>query len=168
MNKLIIAAIIIFAAFTRLIPHPSNFTPIIAMGLFGGAYLKDHRLVFLIPLIAMIIADVFLGFHGMMIWVYGSLIIISMMGILLKNRTSLVNCSAATLGGSLLFFLMTNFGVWFMGGYEKSISGLTTCYIMAIPFFQNTLMSAVIYGALMFGGFEALKYLFQRRIPDSI
>ena len=79
MNKLIIPTIIICAAFTRLIPHPPNFTPIIAMGLFGGAYLEDRRLVFLIPLIAMIIADAFLGFHGTMIWIYGSLIIISMM-----------------------------------------------------------------------------------------
>ena len=108
MNKLIIPAIVIFAAFTRLIPHPPNFTPIIAIGLFGGAYLKDRRLAFLIPLIAMIIADAFLGFHGTMIWVYGSLILISMMGILLKNRTTLKNCAVATLGGSLLFFLVTN------------------------------------------------------------
>ena len=56
MNKLIITAIIIFAALTRLVPHPPNFTPIIAMGLFGGAYLKDRRIALLIPIIAMIIA----------------------------------------------------------------------------------------------------------------
>ena len=138
MNKLIILAIIIFAAFTRLIPHPPNFTPIIAIGLFGGAYLKDRRLVFLIPIITMIIADIILGFHGTMIWVYGSLVIISMMGILLQNRTTLKNCTIATLGGSLLFFLATNFGVWIMSGfYEKSILGLFTCFAMALPFFHK-------------------------------
>ena len=169
MNKLIIPAIIISAAFTRLIPHPPNFTPIIAMGLFGGAYLKDRRLVFLIPLIAMIIADIFLGFHGTMIWVYGSLMLISMMGILLKNRTSLVNCSVAALGGSLLFFVVTNFGVWFISEfYEKSITGLITCYAMALPFFHNTLAGSVVYSAIMFGGYAALKNYLPDSVPDSI
>ena len=169
MYKLIIPAIIIFAAFTRLMPHPPNFTPIIAMGLFGGAYLKDRRLVFLIPLVAMVIADTFLGFHGMMVWVYGSLILISMMGILLKNRTSLVNCSVAALGGSLLFFLVTNFGVWFISGfYEKSIAGLITCYAMALPFFHNTLAGSVVYSAIMFGGYEGLKNYLPDSVPDSI
>ena len=169
MNKLIITAIIIFAAFTRLIPHPPNFTPIIAMGLFGGAYLKDRRLVFLIPLIAMIIADFFLGFHGTMIWVYGSLILISMMGILLKNRITLKNCAVVTLGGSLLFFLVTNFGVWIISGfYEKSIVGLFTCYAMALPFFYNTLAGSVVYSAIMFGGYEGLKNYLPDSVPDSI
>ena len=169
MNKLIITAIIIFAAFTRLIPHPPNFTPIIAIGLFGGAYLKDRRLVFLIPLIAMIIADAFLGFHGTMIWIYGSLIIISMMGILLKNRATMKNCAVATLGGSLLFFLLTNFGVWFISGfYEKSILGLITCYTMALPFFYNTLAGSVFYSAIMFGGYAGLKNYLRNSVPDFI
>ena len=169
MNKLIITAIIICAAFTRLIPHPPNFTPIIAMGLFGGAYFNGRRLVFLIPLIAMIIADAFLGFHGTMIWVYGSLILISIMGILLKNRTTLKNCAVATLGGSLLFFLVTNFGVWFISGfYEKSIVGLITCYAMALPFFHNTLAGSVVYSAIMFGGYAGLKNYLPDSVPDSI
>ena len=169
MNKLIILAIIIFAAFTRLIPHPPNFTPIIAMGLFGGAYLKDSRLVFLIPLIAMLLADALLGFHMMMFWVYGSLLIISLLGILLKNRTSLINYTIAVLGGSLLFFLFTNFGVWFISGfYEKSVLGLITCYVMALPFFYNTLAGSVFYSAIMFGGYEVLKNYLPDGVPDSI
>jgi len=169
MNKLIIPAIIIFAAFTRFIPHPPNFTPIIAIGLFGGAYLEDRRLALLIPLIAMLISDVFLGFHGTMVWVYGSLIIISMMGILLKNRITFKNCIIATLGGSLLFFLSTNFGVWIMSGfYEKSIDGFLTCYYMALPFFHNTLAGSIVYSAIMFGGYEGLKNYLPDSIPDSI
>ena len=169
MNKLIITSIIIFAALTRLVPHPPNFTPIIAIGLFGGAYLKDSRLVFLIPLIAMLIADTFLGFHGTMIWVYGSLIIISMMGVLLKNRTTMKNCAVATLGGSLLFFIVTNFGVWIISGfYEKSIMGLFQCYAMALPFFYNTLAGSVVYSAIMFGGYEGLKNYLPNIVPDSI
>ena len=108
MNKLIIPAIIIFAAFTRLMPHPPNFTPIIAMGLFGGAYLKDKRWALMLPVVAMLLADLFLGFHGTMIWVYGSLIIITAMGFLLNSGVTLKNGAIATLGGSLLFFLVTN------------------------------------------------------------
>ena len=169
MNKLIIAAIIIFAAFTRIIPHPPNFTPIIAIGLFGGAYLQDRRLALLIPLIAMIISDAFLGFHGTMVWVYSSLILISIMGISLKNRTTLKNCTVITLSGSLLFFLVTNFGVWIMSGfYEKSIVGLLTCYSMALPFFHNTLAGSVVYSAIMFGGYEGLKNYLPDSVPDSI
>ena len=169
MNKLIIPAIIIFAAFTRLIPHPPNFTPIIAIGLFGGAYLTDRRLALFIPLIAMLLADAFLGFHGTMVWVYGSLILISIMGILLKNRTTFKNCAVATLGGSLIFFLVTNFGVWIMSGfYEKSIMGLLICYSMALPFFHNTLAGSVFYSVIIFGGYEGLKYYLPDSVPDSI
>ena len=167
MNKLIIAAIIIFAAITRFIPHPPNFTPIIAIGLFGGAYLQDRRLAFLIPLIAMIISDAFLGFHGTMIFVYSSIILISIMGISVKNRITLKNCTVITLGGSLLFFLVTNFGVWIMSGfYEKSIVGLLTCYSMALPFFHNTLAGSVVYSAIMFGGYEGLKNYLPDSVPD--
>ena len=169
MNKLIIPAIILFAALSRIIPHPPNFTPIIAMGLFGGAYLKDHRLVLAIPLIAMSIADAYLGFHGMISWVYGSILIISFMSILLKNRINFLNCTLATLGGSLLFFLITNFGVWFISGfYEQSLAGLLTCYVMALPFFQNTLAGSVFYSAVMFGGYEGLKYYLPDMVIDSI
>ena len=169
MNKLIIAAIIIFAAFTRFIPHPPNFTPIIAIGLFGGAYLQDRRLAFLIPLIAMIISDAFLGFHGTMIFVYSSLILISMMGISVKNRITLKNCTVITLGGALLFFLVTNFGVWIMSGfYEKSIVGLLTCYSMALPFFHNTLAGSVVYSTIMFCGYEGLKNYLPNSVPDPI
>ena len=168
MNKLIIPAIIIFAALTRLMPHPPNFTPIIAMGLFGGAYLKDRRIALIIPLLTMIAADMFLGFHGTMLWVYGSLIFITMMGMLLKNRTTLINCTAATIGGSLLFFLLTNLGVWISSGfYPKSAAGLLTCYNMALPFFGNTLAGAVFYSAVMFIGYEQIRKYFQIVIPDT-
>ena len=169
MNKLIITAIIIFAAFTRWVPHPPNFTPIIAMGLFGGAYLKDRRIALIIPLLAMIAADMFLGFHGTMLWVYGSLIFITMMGMLLKNRTTLKNCTAATISGSVLFFLLTNFGVWISSGfYPKSAAGLLTCYSMALPFFGNTLAGSMFYVAIMFFGYEWLKNILPDALPDSI
>ncbi len=168
MNRLIIPAIIIFAALTRLMPHPPNFTPIIAMGLFGGAYLKDKRWALLLPVGAMLLADLFLGFHGTMIWVYGSLIIITAMGFLLNSGVTLKNGAIATLGGSLLFFLVTNFGVWASSSfYPKTVEGLISCYAAGIPFFGNTLAGSVFYSGLMFFGYEQIrKYL--PMVPDTI
>ena len=168
MNKLIIPLIILFAVISRLIPHPPNFTPIIAMGLFGGVYLKDYRLALLIPLCGMFFSDLILGFHGVLPWVYLSLGLITFMGTRLKNKMNIINGTGSILAGSLLFFLVSNFGVWFIGGYEQSIPGLITCYIMAIPFFHNTLISSAVYGVFMFGGYATMKFFIQGNIPDSI
>ena len=169
MNRLIIPAIIIFAALTRLMPHPPNFTPIIAMGLFGGAYLKDKRWALLLPVGAMLLADVFLGFHGTMIWVYGSLIIITTIGFLLKRGVTLQNGAIATIGGSLLFFLVTNFGVWASGSfYPKTVEGLISCYAAGIPFFGNTLAGSVFYSGLMFFGYEQIRKYLPIMVPDTI
>ena len=169
MNKLIIPAIIIFAAITRLMPHPPNFTPIIAMGLFGGAYLKDKRWALMLPVVAMLLADLFLGFHGTMIWVYGSLIIITAMGFLLNSGVTLKNGAIATIGGSLLFFLVTNFGVWASGSfYPKTLEGLISCYAAGIPFFGNTLAGSVFYSGLMFFGYKQIRKYLPIMVPDTI
>ena len=169
MNRLIIAAIIILAAFTRIMPHPPNFTPIIAIGLFGGAYLKNKRWALLLPVGAMLLADIFLGFHGTMIWVYGSLIIITTIGFLLKRRVTLQNGAIATISGSLLFFLVTNFGVWASGSfYPMNVEGLISCYAAGIPFFGNTLGGSIFYSFLMFVGYEVMKNYLPDSVPDSI
>jgi len=138
------------------------------MGLFGGAYLKDKRWALMLPVVAMLLADLFLGFHGTMIWVYGSLIIITAMGFLLNSGVTLKNGAIATIGGSLLFFLVTNFGVWASGSfYPKTVEGLISCYAAGIPFFGNTLAGSVFYSGLMFFGYEQIrKYL--PMVPDTI
>ena len=169
MNRLIVAAVIIFAAFTRIVPHPPNFTPIIAMGLFGGAYLKDKTWALLLPVGAMLLADVFLGFHGTMIWVYSSLIIITTIGFLLKRRVTLKNGAIAAISSSLLFFLVTNFGVWISGSfYPKNMEGLLSCFVAGIPFLSNTLGGAIFYSFVIFFGFEQVIRSFPSMVPDSI
>ena len=169
MNKLIIPLIIIIAAITRLIPHPPNFTPIIAMGLFGGTYIHNRALALLIPIGAMFISDYFLGFHATIYWVYSSLLLVVILGIILINRVNIKNCIAAALSGSLLFFVVTNFGVWFTSGYYPgNLEGLLSCYTLALPFFGNTLTSSVIYTAIMFGGYELLKRTLFQFAPESI
>ena len=158
MNKLIIPVIIILAAFTRLIPHPPNFTPIIVIGLFGSAYIKNRTLAIMIPICAMFISDIFLGYHTTIFWVYGSLILISIIGIYLFTKINFKLCAIATLGSSLIFFIVTNFGVWMTSTfYPKTIYGILTCYIAALPFLYNTLLGSTFYAFIMFGGYEILK-----------
>ena len=149
MNKLIIPLIIVLAAITRLIPHPPNFTPIITIGLFGGAYISNRSIAILIPLSAMFLSDLLLGFHATAYWVYGSLLLVTMMGMMLKNKVNLINCLIAALGGSFLFFIITNFGV-FLIGYPYTVEGFISCFVLAIPFFKNTLISTVIYSSVIY------------------
>lgn len=157
MNKtklLIVLAIIGVAALLRFLPHPPNFVPLTAIALFAGAYITDKRLAFLIPIGAMFISDAILGFHNTMIFVYASLIAMVGIGMLLQNRKRVVPVAIATLSGAILFFIVTNFGVWAMGTmYPKTIDGLIACYVAAIPFFRNALTGDIVYVTLLFGSY---------------
>jgi len=169
MNKLIIPLIIVFASITRLIPHPPNFTPIIAIGLFGGAYIHNRSLAILIPIGAMFLSDLLLGFHGTVYWVYGSLLLVVILGMVLINNVNIRNCTVVALSGSFLFFIITNFGVWLSSGYyPKNIDGILTCYTLALPFLANSMAGSLFYSAVMFGGYELLKRNLVQSTPKSI
>ena len=169
MNKFIILIIVILAAVTRFIPHPPNFTPIIAMGLFGGAYIHRRSLAVLIPICAMALSDLFLGFHGTIYFVYGSLLLVTIMGMILLNKITIKNCTVAALSSSFLFFFITNLGVWLTSSYyPKNIQGIITCYTMALPFLINTLTSTLFYSAVMFGGYELVKWSVFQSEPEPI
>ena len=101
-------------------------------------------------------------------WIYVSLFILSYIGVKLKNKVNILNCTTSIIFGSFLFFLISNFGVWFIGGYEKSLAGLLICYFNALPFFQNTLLSSIFYGGIMFGGYESIKYFIKNEMTDTI
>lgn len=156
---LLLAGLILVAALTRLLPHPPNFTAIGAIALFGGAYLSDKRWAFLIPLAAMLISDLFLGFHQTMIYVYAAFMLIICIGFLLRSKISVWRVGGAAIGSSVLFYLITNFGVW-LGGtlYPLTWEGLVSCYVAAIPFFRYTLLSNLIFSGVLFGVFEFLKF----------
>jgi len=157
INPLLIIAI---AVGLRLLPHPPNFAPIGAMALFGGAYL-NKKYALIIPLIAMFISDIFLGFHSTMLYVYGSFLLIGAMGIWLGQRKSIHTIIGVSFVSSLMFFVITNFGVWFVGGlYPKTLSGLIDCYIYAMPFFRNTIIGDFVYTGIFFGSYELLFILF--------
>ena len=151
------------AAALRLLPHPPNFTPIGAMALFSGAYLGRRGLAFVAPLAALFVSDAVLGFYRGMGTVYFSVALIVVLGMLALRRASAPRVGVAAIVSSVLFFAVTNFGMWlFSGFYPRSLAGLETCFIAAIPFFQNTLAGDLFYAALLFGGFA----IAERMIPQ--
>ncbi|MBI3193477.1 MAG: hypothetical protein HYZ34_03295 [Ignavibacteriae bacterium] len=151
-------SLILLAALSRLLPHLPNFTPIAALALFGGVYL-DKKHTFIVPLAALFISDYFLGFYNDMIWVYASFAAIGLIGLWLRNHHGVATTIGATLFGSILFFIVTNFGVWISshGMYPQTFSGLIECYIAAIPFFRNSLLGDFAYVTAMFGLYELAK-----------
>ena len=142
--------IILIMVLSRLIPHPPNFTPIISMAMMSGYFFKNFNLSVLILAFTILLSDLFLGFHNNMIFVYMPLFIIVSFCFKISTKINYKNLFFLGVGSSLIFFLISNFGVWLLGNmYENNINGLINCYILAIPFFKNTLLSTFIfsYGA---------------------
>ncbi len=158
----VLLGMVLAAAASRLLPHPPNLTPIAAMALFGGAYFSDKRVAFLVTLAAMFLSDLVIGLHRGLPVVYGTFTMIVCIGLRLRTRRTWLRVAGAALASSLLFFIVTNFGVWALGSlYPKTMEGLIACYLAAIPFFKNTLIGDAFYAAVLFGGFA----LAERRFP---
>ncbi len=151
----VLFSFVLIAALTRLVPHPPNFAPITAMSLFAGAYFTRKQLAFIVPLLAMLISDLFLGFYTISIFVYLSFALITWMG-QQKNRVT----PKLVLLGSVLFFLISNLGVWLLY-YPKTIDGLLTCFTLAIPFFATSLMGDIFYSIILVFGFSAVSKRWQ-------
>jgi len=152
---------ILIAAFSRLLTnafHLWNFTPIVAMALFSGATIRDKKLAFLVPLVAMVITDAFLGFYDGIFVVYFTLLAITMFGFLLQNRIKPLTVIGGSLGSSVIFYLITNFALiyptWL---YPHTMDGIIKSYTMAIPFFRNAIVGDLIYSAILFGSYELIK-----------
>lgn len=174
MKKFIFpASIIAILAISRLLPHPPNFTPLMAMTIFGAAFLpKKWNLI--LPVAGLFASDIFLGFYGPdMLFVYGSFLLVGIIARWFVNR-GIVRLVAITLLGSVLFFLITNFGVWALWDfYPKTFSGLITCYAAGLPFFRNTLLGDFVYtfsfvGIYLYLGHARSLYLLQSRRGGKI
>jgi hypothetical protein len=143
--------LILLMFFSRLIPHPPNFTPIIAVAIMSGYLFKNLYLSILVLFFSMIIGDMFIGFYSNMFFVYFSLFIIAYFCFFKNNKINAKNLIIYGAISSLIFFIISNFGVWLSGGmYEKNIAGLINCYVMAIPFLKNTMISTVFFSYLIF------------------
>ncbi len=155
---LVIFGIILAAAFSRILPHPGNFSPILALALFGGAKAPSRSLAVLIVFFSMLLSDIVIGSHVTLPFVYISLFLTVLMGGMLKANRGLLPLGVATLTSAVLFFVVTNFGVWmFEGLYAHNGAGLIACYVAGIPFFQSTVASSVLFVAILFGGFALLE-----------
>ena len=161
----IVAAVAIALA-GRLIPHPANFTPIGALALFVGIYLaQKSRWALLLPLAAMFVADLVIGVYDakLMLVVYGSFLFYGVFGLLIKDKKNIGTITLATLAGSFLFYLTTNFAVWaFSPLYVATLEGLMLSYTMGLPFLKYMLLGDLFFVGVFVGGYElaafALRY----------
>lgn len=170
----LILLLIVVAAVSRMFPHPANFTPIGAIALFGTAYLKRRWLAVAIPLTAIFLSDVIINntmyahfydgftlFYKGFAFTYGAIVLVTMMGFVTLRRVKVTNVLLSGLGASVIFFLVSNLGAWVaFPTYPHTGTGLMACYAAGIPFFKYTLLSNLMYSAILFGAFElAQKYV---------
>ena len=146
-----LVSIILFAIFSRFIPHPPNFTPITAIALLSSKGFTNRWIIFLIPIISLFISDLFLGLHDLIPFVYCAFILITLLGISAKKISI-----GIVLMSSTIFFLISNVGVWFYN-YPLTLNGLISCYTLAIPFFLNTILGDLAYCAIMIYPYYALR-----------
>jgi hypothetical protein len=153
---------VILGACARLVPHPWNFTPIIAIGLFAGVHARKASTGILATLLALVLSDAVLGFYPGFWYVYAALLIPVLLGRLIHDRSSAGVVAAAALTSSLSFFVITNFMVWATDQmYPHTIGGLSACYLAGIPFFRNQVLGDAFYTVAIFVGYAVIHRLYQ-------
>lgn len=171
----VLCSMIALAAFSRIIPHMPNFSPLGVIGLFGAAHFQKKRLAFFIPIAATWLSDLFINnviygqyypkftwFYEGFYWQYGSYLLIFVVGIFISNKVNTQRVLAGALASTAIFFLVSNFGVWLGSSfYPQNSSGLITCYEAAIPFLKGTMYGDLFYSAVLFGSFA----LAQKQFP---
>jgi len=151
------------------LPHPPNFAPITAIALFGGVYLS-RKIAFTLPIVAMVISDIFIGYYEikLMICVYTAFLLCVMLGFWLKKHKKWQTILGSSVLSALIFFILTNFAVWiFTPWYAKTLSGIIQCYVMALPFFKNTLLSSLFYTTIFFGVYEIVEVWIRKRSAEK-
>ena len=170
-RMVLLVGLVFLAALSRLLPHPPNFAPVCAIALFGGAMFARKRWAFIVPALAMLLSDVILYRGTYAAWSedflttslpnYVAFLMIVFIGLWLRKRRSVANIFATTLSGSVLFFLVSNLGVWLSGWYPMDFAGLVECYWMGIQFYQrnfgspllNTILGDAVYATVLFGSY---------------
>lgn len=181
-NGLIIGGLIALASLSRLIDHPMNFTPITAIILFGAAVIPNKILKFSFPLTIILFSDFLIeiisgsGFHTGTSIVYLSYSFIFLLGYFYLKNLSTYKILIASLSGSFLFFLVTNFSFFYpaaaisnpsLGHYSRDLSGIIASYSAGIPFFKNMLIGDLLFNGLLFGAFYLLKFTKVLKITNT-
>lgn len=175
LQFILISAIILLAAFSRVIPHPANFSPLGAIGLFGGAYFLKKWHALIIPIAATWLSDLFINnviyakyypeftwFYDGFYWQYASYLLISVVGILFYKKINPSKVVGGALISTIIFFMVSNVGCW-VGNlfYPQNANGLLTCYMAGIPFVKGTLLGDLFYTSVLFGTFYLVQKKFQ-------
>ena len=152
----LVIGLVLLGVASRLVPHPWNATPVMAIALFGGTYLAK-RWAILLPLAIVAISDVLIGWHSTVPFTWGAFLLTGLLAWWVRPNPNGSRILVGALAGSVLFFLITNFGVWVAGDlYPRTADGLWQCYVAAIPFFRTSLMGDLVYTAVLFGGYGVL------------
>lgn len=155
--------LVVFSIIARFAEHAPNFVPIGALALWGGVYLNKKFSLF-VPLVVMLLSDAIIGFYDwkVMLSVYLGFTIMVLLGWWVRKQKSVSNVILASFGGAVLFYIITNFAVWASSTwYPHNLYGLLSSYTLALPFFRNSLISDLLYGAIFFGAYEG--FLFAKR-----
>jgi hypothetical protein len=180
INILIAVGLILMAATARIVNqelHLYNLAPVAAIGLFGGAMIRNRAIAFLMPLLALLISDVYIelfpvnsqqrGFYGLeQVFVYGGMLLVTLLGLTMKKPTT-ARVLGMSLTGSAIFFIVSNLGSFASGMYGYSFSGLTTTFVMAIPFFKNTLLGDLAGATVLFGSYYLLQQAVTQRLEKA-
>ena len=165
LETLIVISLIILGVSLRIIPHPDNFAPVAAIAIFGGTLLP-RRLAVAAPLGAMAISDAIIGFHSLIVVTWSCYALMALTSYLWLKRRGILRVAVMTLSGSLFFFVVTNLAVWIVSGmYSHNFSGLVRCFVLALPFFRNTLLSDAVYTSSLFGLYFLAMWLGERWKP---
>jgi hypothetical protein len=150
-TTLLAIALIVIGITLRLVPHTANFAPIGAIALFAGAIL-GLRMALWLPLAIMIVSDMVLGLHDTILFTWGGFVLVTLIGWLLRERSNRIRIMVGAPASALLFYLVSNFGVWLESGmYARTWEGLLSCYMMALPFLRTSLMADISFAVLFFG-----------------
>jgi len=164
--------IILAAALMRLLPHWPNFTPVAAMALFAGTYFERKSFAFAIPITAMFLSDLVIGFHALMPAVYLSFVITVLIGAAIRKHVSVLRLATAAFSSTVIFFLITNFAAWlaYPMFYPQTMTGLAECYMaglmffhdgsQGISFFMNDLLGTLFFSAVFYGSYFLVKMRF--------
>lgn len=152
----ILLTLILAAAFSRFVPHPWNWTAVGAAALLSGSRFDNVWAGLLVPVAALFVSDLFIGFHSTMAFVYGAMVLISLFAWVLRAKlTDWKWIAGAALSSSLLFFLVTNFGVWAMDTfYPPTAAGLLECYGAGLPFLASQALGDLFYCGIFFGAYQ--------------